>query len=79
MHYESAYDKVMDEVDVDQVVSIMDGGISLNQDGMYNDQSFDSVSGLMTNIIEATGLMPLITLTLTFGLACFIIGRSGKL
>ena len=77
--YESAYDKVMDEVDVDQVVSIMDGGISLNQDGMYNDQSFDSVSGLMTNIIEATGLMPLIILTLTFGLACFIIGRSGKL
>ncbi len=77
--YESAYEKVMEEVDVDQVVNIMDGGISLNQDGMYNDQSFNSVSGLVMDIIDATGLMPLIMISLTFGLACFIIGRSGNL
>ena len=77
--YESAYDAVMEEVDVDQVVNIMDGGISLNQDGMYNEQSFNSVSGLVMDIIDATGLMPLIMISLTFGLACFIIGRSGNL
>ena len=77
--YESALDRVMEEVDVDQVIDIMGDGVSLNQPGMYNDQSFNSVSDLMTNIIDATGIMPLITLTLSIGLACFIIGRSGKL
>lgn len=77
--YESALDRVMEEVDVDQVIDIMGDGVSLNQPGMYNDQSFNSVSDLMTSIIDATGIMPLITLTLSIGLACFIIGRSGKL
>lgn len=77
--YESDLNQVLQEVDVDQVVDLMNGGISLNQDGLYNEQSFDSVSDFMVQIINSTGLMPLIILTLTLGLACFIIGRSGKL
>lgn len=77
--YESALDRVMEQVDVDQVIDVMGDGISLNQPGMYNEQSFNSVSGLVMDIIDATSLMPLVMLSMSIGLACFIIGRSRNL
>lgn len=73
--FESDKAAVESMIDVGGVIEVFDDGISLDQSGLYNDQSFAAVGGLMSDFIEATGIMPLIVLSLSFGLIALVLNR----
>lgn len=73
--YESDKAVVENMIDVDDVNGIFESGLSLDQPGMYDQQSFDAVGGLMTDVIDALNIMPLIILSLSFGLIALVLNR----
>lgn len=77
--YESDLAAVKDKVDIDGVKDVLSSGVSLDGGDNYNQQSLGKVGDFMNELISASGLAPLISVTLTIGLACFVIGRTKNL